>query len=194
MKSHVQKVSSSLIKLATAASGNFGTDCVTHAEIGRELLKSLGVKSDLVVGESAWRVGEGDGDIILHAKMPGMVYQGPNAVPYHCWLEAEGGKYIIDFTTYQIPEKALILDRLDGGHTNVAWHPDYLIAKKNKIHPLQAVIQGGSGLFYYKKDAQLHQQVMEGSTGIDPDDLRAAMIILNNPDIVVKGPRDFGGV
>lgn len=47
------RVSSALRRLATAASGNFGSDCFVHAAIAQKILARLGVESELVVGYAA---------------------------------------------------------------------------------------------------------------------------------------------
>ena len=114
----LRRISSALRRLATAASGNLGSDCYIHAAIAQEILNRLGVSSKLVAGYAAWRVGNGDGDVILHAPMPNMPSQ-PGSVAYHMWLEV--GKHLIDFTTYQLRHKAIQRDKLDGGTTTVTW-------------------------------------------------------------------------
>jgi hypothetical protein len=56
MKS-VEAVARALQKLTSAASENHGYDCYLHTLIGRHLLNKLGIKTNLVVGFAAWRVG-----------------------------------------------------------------------------------------------------------------------------------------
>jgi hypothetical protein len=77
----IPRLAAAIRKLATAASGDIGADCYAHAVIAQAILAKLGVEAHLAVGYAAWRVGEGDGDVILHAPAPGMVEQ-PGGVPY----------------------------------------------------------------------------------------------------------------
>ena len=95
----LSQISSTLRRFAIAASGNFGSDCYIHAAIAQTILAQLGVASKLVVGYAAWRIGNGDGDVILHAPLPNMPPQ-PGGVAYHMWVEVDNN--IIDFTTYQL--------------------------------------------------------------------------------------------
>lgn len=185
----VRLVSQALIKLAKAASDNYGGDCSLHAGIGQALLQHLGFETNIVCGEAAWRVGNGDGDVIVHARMPNMVYQGELAFPYHVWLEY--GDYIIDFSTYQLAEKAARLDELDGGNTEVEWCPDYIFTKRENASNLRSTSIGDAGLFHYRKDAVIHSKIMAGWNTLDQEDLEAAILIMNNPDAEVKGPRNF---
>ncbi len=84
----IKAVSSALRRLATAASGNLGSDCFIHAAIAKEMLNRLGVTAKLVAGYAAWRVGSSNGDVILHAPLPNMPPQ-PGSVAYHMWLEVD---------------------------------------------------------------------------------------------------------
>ena len=93
----IPRLAAAIRKLATAASGHIGSDCYAHAAIAQVILAKLGVEARLVAGYAAWRVGDGDGDVILHAPAPGMVEQ-PGGVPYHMWLEIED--HLLDLTTY----------------------------------------------------------------------------------------------
>ncbi|MFL9610967.1 hypothetical protein ACKF11_12850 [Methylobacillus sp. Pita2] len=186
----VRAVSQALIKLARAASAQYGVDCAMHAGLGQQLLKREGIDAQIVNGEAAWRVGEGDGDMVVHAKMPGMVYQGENALAFHSWLEY--GEYIIDFTVYQLVEKAEALDQLDGGKTTVDWCPDYLFAKRETATSLHAATQGGTGLYHYRKDPVIHNKVMANWKGVDQEDLNNLIRIMDNPDMMVLGPMNMG--
>lgn len=136
------RVSSAIRKLAEAASSHVGADCYLHADLCRELLKQHGVESRLVIGFAAWRVGDGHGDVIVHAPLQGMAPQ-PEALPFHAWLEigpAESAhRLILDFSTYQLRRKAAELDALDGGDTNVNWCPDYLAALATDVSSLEDV-------------------------------------------------------
>lgn len=182
-----EPIAKAIRKLANAASGHFGKDCFVHALFAQRALKELaGIPSRIVVGHAAWRVGNGDGDVILHAPMPGMVFQGEAALPYHAWLIS--GDYLLDFSTYQLREKAAQLDALDGGTTQVDWCPDYLIVKKKKISSLQQVQQHKAGLFYYQHNAKLERTVQVEAEPMDEDDWNIFLTIFHNPDVVVIGP------
>ena len=56
----LSRVSSAIRRLATAASGNLGSDCYVHAVIAQSILARLNIKSSIVVGYSAFRIGDGD--------------------------------------------------------------------------------------------------------------------------------------
>jgi hypothetical protein len=81
MRVDIPRLAAAIRKLATAASGQVGADCFAHAAIAQAILIQLDVEARLVVGYAALRVGDGDGDVILHAPAPGMVEQ-PGGVPY----------------------------------------------------------------------------------------------------------------
>lgn len=101
----VTRVSHALRKLATAASGQFGGDCYVHAVIGQQLLKDLGFECQLVVGYAAWRVGDGDSDVISHTKeVDTHLPPGVKGAVYHAWLEHDG--CLVDFSTYQCKRTA----------------------------------------------------------------------------------------
>jgi len=185
-----ERISISIQKLARAASGNHGSDCFLHAALAQRALKELhGIQTKLVIGFASWRVGNGDGDVITHAPIPGIAYQGENALPYHAWLIDDD--YLIDFSTYQLRDKAAKLDALDGGVTQVDWCPDYLIVKHKKSSSLKNVAQLNVGLFYYERYPKLEIQIKSESNVLDEDDWRNFMLIYENPDVVVLGPNQF---
>ena len=179
------RISSALRRLATAASGNFGSDCYVHAAIAQALLARLGVKSRLVCGFAAWRVGNGDSDVIMHAPMPNMPPQ-PNAVAYHVWLEVGGN--ILDFTTYQLRAKAAHLDALDGGNTNVTWKPDFLFVRKNSVSPIQRVIRLHAGLYSYTQKPEIEARIIAAASPLDADDVETAWLLYQNQELTVFGP------
>lgn len=189
----IRRVAVAVRKLATAASGGIGSDCWTHAAIGHELLKHAGIESAVVSGETAWRVGDGDGDVILHGLFGShvdmaMVMAGKAAgnFHYHTWLEV--GTRILDLTTYQLHEKAKQLDAQDGGRTTVDWCPDYLFVDKKSSSSINDVRRHSAGMYYYRRDPVIEAILKRGSEPVDQEDLAAAMIIYNNPDIIVSGP------
>ncbi len=179
------RISSALRRLAVAASLNCGSDCYIHAAIAQTILDRLGEKAKIVAGYAAFRVGESDSDVILHAPAPGMPHQ-PGAVAYHAWLEAYGN--IIDFTTYSLRTKADQLDALDGGTTSVTWCPDYLFVPKTSVSPMRDVIQLRAGMFHYLRVPALEAKIIAAAHPLDQDDVETAWLLYQNPDIQVFGP------
>jgi len=192
LREHVARVSIALRKLNIAASSHLGTDCYVHAEYGRILLQDLGSETRLRAGFAAWRVGTGDGDVISHSpNTQGYLPPGAQGFAYHAWLE--GYECVIDFTTYQLREKARQLDAADGGRTNVEWCPDYLILPRREIRQYRQVAAAlEAGVAYYEARQDITQLLKEQFTP-DETDLQAARIILANPDIQVIGPNDLCG-
>ncbi len=189
-KPNPERISIAIQKLASAASGHVGRDCLLHAVLAQKALKELeGVDTRLIIGFAGWRVGEGDSDVVLHAPMPGMVYQGEDALPYHAWLATKD--YLIDLSTYQLRDKARQIDALDGGSTQVDWCPDFLVVKHKKISTLKQVAQLTAGTFFYLYNAQMDRKLKETSREIDPEDWANFLLIYHNPDITVFGPNHF---
>lgn len=190
LRTPVPRVSAALRKLALAASSKIGRDCYVHAELGRALLQEMQIHAHTVVGYAAWRIGPGSGDVIAHApqaECPSTAHA--SGLMYHAWLECSG--VIIDFTTYQLAIKARELDAMDGGATHVAWCPDFLVLPKREAHRFSEVRQSYSvGLAYYEARPDLHAE-LGPAFSIDPADLRAARLILDNPTLNVLGPNHF---
>lgn len=184
----INAVSGALRKLATAASSNLGSDCYLHSALGQVLLADAGIRTRLVAGYAAWRVGPGDGDVIAHTKRtrgylpPG----GGLGFAYHAWLEADG--LLIDLTTYQLPRKAEELDAADGGHTTVEWAPPYLVLTLDQVSSYDEVAKGGPGLVYYERDTQVEARLV-GGFSLDQGDVEMARLIVSNPEMAVVGPR-----
>lgn len=183
----LQRISSALRRLTTAASQHHGSDCYIHSALAQVMLAGLGIESKLVAGYAGWRVGNGDSDMVLHAPLPNMVPQP--GIPYHVWLELDG--HILDFTTYQLRLKAAQMDELDGGKTNVVWCPDFLFAPKKSISPLNRVIQKRAGMFYYERETEIEARVIAASSPLDEDDLATAWLLYQNQGIQVFGPRNM---
>ena len=187
-KNDLPRISSALRRLATAASGNLGSDCYIHAAIAQTMLNSLGVTSRLVAGYAAWRVSNGDSDIILHAPLPNVATQ-TDGVAYHVWLDLD--KHILDFTTYQFRHKAAQLDALDGGSTNVVWCPDCLYAPSSSVSPLRKVIQLRVGLYHYVRMPLLEDKIITAAPALDEDDVAAAWLLYQNLELRVFGPNNM---
>ncbi|GBG14444.1 probable malate:quinone oxidoreductase [Novimethylophilus kurashikiensis] len=186
----VGKVGSALRRLATAASGSFGSDCFMHAEMGRLALEELGFKAVRKSGFAAWRLGAGDGDVISHTEEAlSYLPPGTEGLPYHTWLEVSG--YIVDFTTYQLRHKAEELDAADGGHTNVDWCPDVLIINKHHVMTYRQVAQAATPpAVYYEARSNLDDYLASKYT-IDPQDYVALRILMFNQSMQVMGPNDI---
>ena len=181
-----RQVGSALRKLATATSDRLGVDCFVHAELGRRILQEHGVESRLVVGFAAWRVGQGDGDVISHTdKVKAFLPAGGEGFAYHAWLESYG--YVVDFTTYQLVVKARSLDALDGGSTTVDWCPDMLVLPKDEIRSYKDVAQLDPGLAFYQEEPGLADRLTQ-SFEFDPVDLENLRLIMASPDVEVFGP------
>lgn len=181
-----------LRKLVTAAGSHIGSDCYTHAALGQVLLADLGSQTRLQAGFAAWRVGPGDHDVISHAPAEKVyVPSGAQGFPYHAWLA--GCDHVIDFTTYQLREKARQLDALDGGRTNVEWCPDFLFLPRREIRPLNTVSNSSTpGVSYYEPRGDVLERLQDEYT-VDEGDLAAARVILANPGIQVFGPNNLAG-
>ena len=177
-------ISSALRRLATAASGNFGSDCYMHSALAQNLLARLGFDSTVIVGYAAWRVGNGDSDVIIHAPLPNMPPQP--GVAFHVWLEL--GSRLLDFTTYQLPQKAAQLDALDGGTTKVRWNPPYLFAPRSSVSALRNVIQLRAGMYYYARELELEARVIAAAESLDEDDAETAWLLYQNQGLQVFGP------
>jgi hypothetical protein len=186
----VDSVGAALRKLAIAASSQLGFDCFIHAELGRLLMQDYGYECQRVVGFAAWRVGEGDGDVISHTdKTQGYLPQGAKkGFPYHAWLKL--GQYVIDFTTYQLRRKAAELDAMDGGYTTVGWCPDVLVLHQLDVRSYKDVAQFTQGLSYYEPRPGFDLQLSE-KFRLDPADLNVARTLVANPKMQVFGPNSF---
>lgn len=188
----IERLAGALKKLTTSASSNVGADCMLQAQLAQRLLQEAGIEAKLVVGESAWRVGPGDGDVITHSpQIGGYAPAGAKALAYHAWLEM--GSTILDFTTHTLSSKAESLDAMDGGRTTVAWCPSYLVMPKGDTLPLKDVVQAPqAGVACYQELPGLYEAMVEQGLckEVDQDDLRVLRLIFGNPEMVVIGPND----
>lgn len=113
--------------------GISAADCTMYATVGVEALRRVGIPARLQVGEALWRVGPGDADVIHHVAAAGTPTFGPAHMVtevFHAWIgvDASGAEpaQLVDFTTWQLREKARLLDLADGRDTCVKFCPDYL--------------------------------------------------------------------
>lgn len=137
-----------------------GSDCILYAAVGAGLLSKLGFDAEPAAGSAAWRVGEGDADVISHAtEITGPVYgpgasEGKLAGMFHAWVSVSTtkGDDIVDLTTWQLKKKGRELDLADGGTTTVDYCPDFLwvSADSDKLLTPRDVLQSyDSGVFAY---------------------------------------------
>jgi len=182
------RVASAIRRLATATSARHGSDCYVHAALAQAVLARLGVSSQITIGFCAFRVGEGDSDVVAHAPLAGMVYQ-EDAIPYHAWLNLGGN--IFDTTTYAIRSKAAELDRLDGGHTDVIWCPDYLFVPLDTVSTMKDVAKCHAGMYYYERVLDLEEKIKRISEPLDAGDIETAWLLYQTPDMMVIGPNDM---
>ena len=185
----VSRVASAIKKFATAASSHLGSDCYIHAVIAKEILGRLGVEASIKVGTAGFRVGEGSSDVILHKKTPGMIPQ-PGGVAYHVWNQI--GSNIFDTTLYQLRSKSVTLDQLDGGHTEVVWCPDYLLAPVKSVSSLRDVIQLHAGCYHYSEDFDLTRLILSTAPVLDMDDVEIAWLLYQNNGLQIFGLNDIG--
>lgn len=82
----LQRIADAVQKLSIASSELYGGDCYLHGALSQKLLEMNNIDSRIVVGFAAWRVGDGDGDVITHRPQPGVAL-APGSAPYHVWLE-----------------------------------------------------------------------------------------------------------
>ncbi|MEX3765156.1 hypothetical protein [Paraburkholderia phenoliruptrix] len=175
------KVGYALRRQANPGSSGLGADCYVHAALGRELLASLGFNARLVVGEAAWGIGEGCGDVISHtprekAHSPEGMSPEQMAVAYHAWLVVN--ENIVDFTTYQLKRKARALDAADGGHITVTWRPDVLVLPAAGVMGLRQVAQShNAGVAFYQEHPEL-LELMALMYEVDPDNLTPTRLLL----------------
>lgn len=179
-KVDIKAIAWALERLASAASDKFGSDCYLHAALGQRMLADMGVPTEIVGGYAGWRVGPGDGDVITHLPVKGPL--PPGAHPYHAWLRC--GRYLIDFTTYQLPIKAASLDQMDGGTTQVDWAPKYLLVLAESCHTFHEVQQERAGMYFYTRDIPTESLIKRNAHPVDEQDVQNLKLLFQNPDMV----------
>lgn len=185
------RLANALQKLTEGASPAVGSDCFLHAKLAQAILSEIGIQTEIVAGESAWRTGPGDQDIIAHSpQVSGFAFGPGNPLPIHVWLKTEQGD-ILDFTTHSLKAKARLLDENDGGQTAVQWCPPYLLAKPH-VSTLDEVTQAPvSGVFHYREFPGLLDLLVArgiGATEVDAEDLAVLRLLFRNPETHLVGP------
>ena len=93
---------SSALRQFLAASPLVGHDCYLHSVLGNDLLRRLGLETQIRIGYAAWRTGAGDFDVVANPLAhDGDTVNPADAVCYHCWLQTDAGK-LIDLTTHSL--------------------------------------------------------------------------------------------
>lgn len=170
-------------RLSEAASEDLGSDCVLQAWLSQKLLDRLGVTSRISIGFALWRVGGGDGDVIVHSPMPGQHFESLDRLPYHAWVEVDD--HIFDATTAQLRLKGQMLDALDGGETKVDWAPDFLLVEKRLVSSRSNVQNApGPGVFHYERQPTVERFILSGFAP-DEGDADIAWILYCNPEAQV---------
>jgi len=186
------RLACALQKLMTGASAQLGADCLLHAQLAQNLLGEEGVPTRLVLGEAAWRVGSGDGDVITHSpNVGGYPQTGAKAMAYHAWLESGGN--IIDFSTHSLRTKAAQLDAFDGGKTSVEWCPPYLVLERSQSLTLKEVAQADSaGVAFYREIPGLHEFMIEHChvKDVDARNRQLLRLVFDHPQMNVFGPNN----
>lgn len=173
----LQQFFAALRSVIGAVTSAHTADCLLYATVTAAALSYLGVVgAEARMGSAMWRVGAGDGDVIVHAmEVQGAKFapaMAPQALPFHAWVEVEDN--ILDFTTWTLKAKARILDSLDGGSTSVEWCPDYLVVPATSSSSLRQVQCGfEAGLYAYIR----HQEVEEIVRRRSPDVERIAPLV-----------------
>lgn len=195
-KVDIERLALAIQRVCTAASAPHGADCYLHAWLAKRFLEDRGVHAFIEVGNAAWRVGPGDGDVLSHVtpeehidqvvaelgELPGQ----RGAFMYHAWVRV-GEQWIFDATTYLIPSKAEALDAADGSTTAVNWKPDFLLEKATSGRSFSALVAAYDTCFHYRKDERMQSLIERGFEGSE-DDYSLLCLAYNNPQAIVIGP------
>ena len=151
----VDRISPALRQYSRRHVGRLGADCCAHASIGRELLECDGIEAEVVVGYCVWRIGGKALDLMGHLPPIDSYDRGEvGGLTYHAWIQS--GRYVVDLTTYQLPQLAARLDVKYSRVTQVDWSPAYLIAHESNVRSLGRVVDSSTpGDAYYEARPQL---------------------------------------
>lgn len=190
-------LSKAIQALCNATSGSHGSDCAMIAGLAVEFMKHHDIQSEIVVGESAWRIdGEDAGACVVHVNVGAPLTAftdgtGKKMLHYHVWIKLDA-LWFLDLTTYQLDMKAKALDALDGGTTPVSWCPDYLLFTEAQLSTFQEVQQSyDAGVAYYEQ-RDFPQFEGNNCVEIDQDDVNNLMAVYTKikagVPLMVAGP------
>lgn len=222
-KINISHVAASVRHVVEAITDYHGADCLLYAHIGARMLNYLGVEAKPVAGSAAWRVGDGDADVISHAReVTGALYSQASpelSLLFHAWIETRD--FVIDFSTFSLTKKALQLDAADGGRTDVSWCPEFICQTKRSNQTgasnllIEPNIPGKSGLsdarkvlmapragvFNYTRHADIEARVLPISQENEPGMATATFsaqavykALERGEEIVVIGVSEDGGM
>lgn len=184
-----------LREMMRAASSRYLGDCFTHVSIAQRALSRLDINAELCVGYAGWRVAKHS--LINHDPKQGTHYHvgsGGEGKIFHTWLMI--ANRILDPTTYQLPEKAETMDRMDGQITPVDWAPDYLWVTVGSCSTYDKVRDSyKKGVYYYRRDRELETEILASALPGDPSDETALLLLYeqyrNGNEVAVLGPNSF---
>lgn len=188
-----RKLATALQQLTVSASPAVGSDCMLQAALAKALLAEFGIQTRIVVGEAAWRLGPGNGDVMVHSpKVGGFAMANGPSLAFHAWLETAQGE-ILDFTTNSLRLKAQQLDALDGGKTTVEWCPPYLRAPRTKSSVWEVTQSFQSGVYHYGELPGLLELMQSNGLANEPapEDLAILKMIYTMPAMQVVGVNDL---
>ena len=191
LKSVVELVAADVRRRVSLLSSYHGGDCLLHAKVGQQFLREEGVETRLVVGEAAWRIGNGDGDVIAHSRKCN-TFAAFGSGMFHAWLEHDD--HIIDFTTYTLPVKARLMDDVDGMKTKVLWCPEYLYVPKTSVSSFPEVRDKHAGLYHYHRNSALECSILNRGQHLDKFVETASLLRKVSPNTNVWVMNEHGDV
>lgn len=158
----LNKAAQAVSQVVMAVTDFHGADCLLYAQAGALLLQAHGLPAEPVAGSAAWRVGDGDSDVISHARElrgPQFKPESGKALLFHAWVHLPG--YVIDFSTSTLPRKARELDAADGGTTQVTWAPPFLCVPLSSCRtPREVLMAPKAGVYAYVRHVDIEALVL----------------------------------
>lgn len=166
-----QRVHDAVMKTLTALDFPGVNDCLYHASATAGALRAFGLSAELEVGAAWWAVGPDGADTICHGfdaagKMVADQYRAAvkGLVHVHSWAaySVHGVRYVVDMTTYQIPEKARLMSEADGLplRVTIPVAPFYW----GRMPPQKAMTDAKPGEWSYWPVPNLARSFMENKT------------------------------
>jgi hypothetical protein len=168
-------------------------DCLYHAAATVGALQGAGIEAQLVAGAVWWAVGPGAADTATHGYQNGRIsphlwrrdrlsgYDGVRIIDCHAvaLYRVAGVPYIVDMTTYQIPEKARLQSESDGMPMNVTMPiaPYYW----GRLPPQRTWDNAMPGDWCFTPVNGLGDYILEGTSAENL--MIAAPLVYANPDI-----------